>query len=196
MAPSLSALQDMILTMEEYALSHNLKFLTEPDPKKCKTKCMAYLRGKTRNLPSMMLCGNPLPWVDTVKHLGITVTNDIDGCQKDMMLKRARYIERNCEILQKFNFTPSDSKMKLNIVYSSHFTGSPFWDLTSRAGEMLEASFNRSIKLTFGLPYPTHRSLLPVISKVKPLRITLASRFLTFVEKLRKASNENIVKHC
>ena len=57
MVPSLSALQDMILTMEEYAL-------------------------------------------DTVKHLGITVTNDIDGCQKDMMLKRARYIARNSDILQ------------------------------------------------------------------------------------------------
>ena len=77
MAPSLSALQDMIETMEEYASSHNLKFSTDPDPKKCKTKCMAYIR-KPRELPSMMLCGNPLPWVDSIKHLGITVTNKVD----------------------------------------------------------------------------------------------------------------------
>ena len=91
MAPSLTALQDMIETMEEYASSHNLKFSTDPDPRKCKTKCMAYLR-KPRELPSMMLCGNPLPWVDSVKHLGITVTNEVDGCQKDIMTKRARYI--------------------------------------------------------------------------------------------------------
>lgn len=186
MAPSLSALQDMIITMEEYALSHNLKFSTDPEPKKCKTKCMAYLR-KKRNLPSMMLCGNPLPWVESVKHLGITVTNEIDGCQKDMMHKRARYIERSCEILQEFHFAHSDSKMKLQTVYNSHFTGSPCWDLTSRAGEMFEATFNRSIKLTYDLPFPTHRSLIPVISKVKPLRITLSSRLLTFVDRLRKS---------
>ena len=147
---------------------------------------MAYLR-KKRDLPSMMLCGNHLPWVESVKHLGITVTNEIDGCQKDMMQKRARYIERSCKILQEFNFAHSDSKMKLQTVYNSHFTGSPCWDLTSRAGEMFEATFNRSIKLTYGLPLPTHRSLIPVISKVKPLRITLSSRLLTFVSRLRKS---------
>ena len=37
---SLSSLQDMIATMEEYAESHNLKFLTDSDPVKRKTKCM------------------------------------------------------------------------------------------------------------------------------------------------------------
>ena len=100
-APSLSSLQDMISTMEEYANSHNLKFSTDPNPVKCKTKCMAYLR-KPRNLPSMMLCGTTLPWVDHIKHLGITVTNEIDGCQKDIMIKRAQFIGSSSEILQEF----------------------------------------------------------------------------------------------
>ena len=86
MAPSLSALQDMINTMEEYAMSHNLKFSTDPNPTKCKTKCMAYLR-KKRELPSMILCGNPLPWANNIKHLGITVNNVIYGCQEDIMKK-------------------------------------------------------------------------------------------------------------
>ena len=43
LAPSLTSLQDMILTMEEYAASHNLQFSTDPNPQKCKTKCLAYL---------------------------------------------------------------------------------------------------------------------------------------------------------
>ena len=135
----------------------------------------------------MKLCGNSLPWVDTVKHLGITVTNVIDGCQKDTMSKRARYIQRNNELLQEFYFAHSDTKMKVNSVYNSHFSGSNCWDLTSRASEMIEATFNRSIKLTYNLPYPTHRNLLQVISKEKPLRLTLAKRFLIFTEKLRKS---------
>ena len=97
-APSLSALQDMLFTCQEFAASHNLKFSTDQDPKKCKTKCMAFLK-KERDLPSMMLCGNPLPWVDKLVHLGCIVSNNIDGGQVDMKQKVARYIDKNCSIL-------------------------------------------------------------------------------------------------
>ena len=179
--------------MEEYAASHNLKFSTDPDPRKCKTKCLAYLK-KPRELPSKKLCGNPLPWVDYVKHLGITVTNSIDGCLKDIMAKRAQYIQRSNELLQEFHFAHYSTKLKLNSVYNSHFSGSNCWDLTSRAGQMFEGTFNRNIKLTLNLPYPTHRNLLPVISQAKPLRITLAQRYLTFVEKLR-SSEKPVLRH-
>ena len=188
-APSLSALQDMILTMEEYANSHNLKFSTDPNPVKCKTKCMAYLR-KQRVLPSMMLCGTTLPWVDQIKHLGITVTNKIDGCQKDIMIKRARFIARSSEIIQEFHFAPPDSQMKLHSIYNSHFTGSSCWDMTSRAGEMMEATNNRNIKITYDLPYPTHRNILAVISQVRPLRVTLAKTLLSFIEKSKKSDKK------
>ena len=122
MAPSLSALQDMINTMEEYALSHNLIFSTDTNPTKCKTKCMAYLR-KQRNLPSMILCGNPLPWVHSIKHLGITVNNVVDGCVQDIMIKHVQYTERCNEILQEFHFAHPDVKTNLHSIHNSHFTG-------------------------------------------------------------------------
>ena len=82
LAPSLSALQDMLKTCEDYAMTHNLKFSTDPDPKKCKTKCMAFLT-KPKKLSNVYLCGNPLPWVDSLKHLGNIVSNQIDGGQID-----------------------------------------------------------------------------------------------------------------
>ena len=44
LAPSLSALQDMLITCEEYAASHNLKFSTHVDPEKSKTKLMAFFK--------------------------------------------------------------------------------------------------------------------------------------------------------
>ena len=59
-APSLKALQDMLKICEDFALSHNLKFSTHPDPPKCKTKTMAFVR-RPRPLPNLLLCGNPLP---------------------------------------------------------------------------------------------------------------------------------------
>ena len=46
LAPSLHALQCMIDTCEEYAEAHNLKFSTDPDPVKCKTKCLAFTTRK------------------------------------------------------------------------------------------------------------------------------------------------------
>ena len=49
---------------------------------------------------------------------------------------------------------------------------------------MFEAAYNRNIKLTYNLPYPTHRNLLPVISKVKPLQLTIVKTFLVLIEKL------------
>ena len=103
------------------------------------------------------------------------------------MSKRAQYIQRSNELLQEFHFAHYSTKLKLNSVYNSHFSGSNCWDLTSRAAQMFEGTFNRNIKLTLNLPYPTHRNILPVISHVKPLRTILAKRFLTFVEKLRNS---------
>ena len=77
LAPTLTSLQDMIYTMEQYAASHNLQFSMDQNPEKCKTKCLAFLK-EPRELVSMKLCGHPLPWVNTVNHLGITVKNTIN----------------------------------------------------------------------------------------------------------------------
>ena len=191
MAPSLSSLQDMIVTMEEYALSHNLVFSTDLNPEKWKTKCMAYIK-KHRILPPMTLCGTQLPWVDKIKHLGITVSNEINGCQKDILIKRARYIARSFEILQEFNFTTPEMKIKLHSIYNSHFTGSACWDMTSPAGRMFEGSFNKNIKITYDLPYQTHQNILPVISGVKPLRKTLARRLIAFIERINKSEKSGL----
>ena len=74
----MGVLQDMLETCEEYAVSHNLKFSTDTNPDKCKTKLMAFLK-KKRELPKLMLCGNPLPWVTKIKHLGNTISDVVDG---------------------------------------------------------------------------------------------------------------------
>ena len=66
----------MLLICEEFAATHNLRFSTDPEPNKCKTKCCAFTRKRPIVLPEVMLCGNNLPWVDKFKHLGHTLTND------------------------------------------------------------------------------------------------------------------------
>ena len=52
LAPSVSCLQEMLVTIEEYSNQHNLKFSTDPKPEKCKTKCIGFLQ-KQRQIPVM-----------------------------------------------------------------------------------------------------------------------------------------------
>ena len=111
-APSLDALQDMLNTCQEYALVHNLKFSTDQNPKKSKTKCMAFLKYE-RELPNLVLCGNPLPWVDSLVHLGTKVCRHSKGGKLDIRVKEAAYIQRNCSINQEFSFTYPVSKISL-----------------------------------------------------------------------------------
>ena len=115
LAPSLDALQEMLSICENYALSHNLRFSTDINPSKCKTKCLAFLK-KDRPLQEVRLCGNTLPWVKKGKHLGNLVENKINGMKLDIKAKRAGFIEENNEIMQEFHFSHPRTKMEINCI--------------------------------------------------------------------------------
>ena len=166
LAPSLDALQEMIKTCEKYASSHNLKFSTNPDPRKCKTKCIAFLR-KVQPLPPMYLCGNPLPWVSSGKHLGITIGDKIDGMKADIRIKRAQFIDKNNEILQEFYFSHPATKIKINGIYNTHLSGSCLWDLFCREAIMMENTWNVAVRLMLDIciPRESHKYLIEPLSK-------------------------------
>ena len=66
------------------------------------------------------------------------------------------------------------------------FTGAPLFDLFSREAEMLENSYNRSIREMFFLPRETHRAYLEPISENRHLKSILIKRFLNFIEQIKK----------
>ena len=120
LAPSLDAFQEMLSICEKYAAMHNLKFSTNPDPKKCKTKCLAFVK-RERTLKKMYLCGNPLPWMAHRKHLGNMIENKIHGMKLDISCKRANYISKNNEIIQEFYYAHPKTKMQLNDIFNGTF---------------------------------------------------------------------------
>ena len=187
LAPSLSALQDILKTCEEYAASHNLKFSTDIDPVKCKTKCMAFL-SKPRTLPDMYLCGNPLPWVNSLKHLGTRVSNCVDGCQLDMKQKQAQYIDKNCTLDQEFHFAHPSVKLQLNNIYNCHFSGSQVWNLFSQGALSLEGTYNRSVKVMANLPYQTHRYMIEPISGTRHMKMKILKNYLSFIQQVKKST--------
>ena len=158
---------------------------------------MAFLKSP-RTLPSLILCGKPLSWVDKLKHLGNTIANVIDGCWLDLKVKNSKYIDNNNSICQELYFTHPQCKFNVNSIYNNQFTGSQLWRCGSREMGKLEATYNRSIKIMDNLPWPTHRNLLePLTDSVLIRRTLIHFSFIAGIEKSKKKplSLENIVKH-
>ena len=103
MAPTQEALKEMLITCYEYATEHNLKFSTDPNPAKSKTKYLSFLKKKT-DLPKLRLGEDLLPWVEKGKHLGNTLENIMNSMKNDINIKRANYINKNNEICQEFHY--------------------------------------------------------------------------------------------
>ena len=115
LAPSEYALQKMLEICENFAGAHNLQFSTDRDPIKWKTKCIAFIK-------------KPKPLKD-MKHLGNNISNQFSFTNRDIGIKRAVCATKNMEINREFYFASSETKFKINLIYNSHYTGSPLWNL-------------------------------------------------------------------
>ena len=121
LSPTLGGLQNMLNICEQYATEHNLSFSTNENINKCKTKCMGFTT-KERDLRSMILCGNSLPWVKSTRHLGNKIEDKIDVTRQDMREKRSQFIQKNNEICKEFSFADSttQNKIKQHLQHSPH----------------------------------------------------------------------------
>ena len=92
----------------------------------------------------MKLCGNSLPWVNEILHLGNTITNSPNCLEDDMKRKNARYVSKNIEINQEFYFAAPETKMKINDVYNKSWYGSVLYDLFCPLAVKIESTWNRT----------------------------------------------------
>ena len=145
---------------------------------------MAYLF-KERELRKLKLCGNQLPWVSRGKHLGMRVDASKDNLlTKDIIEKRARYIQSNNELMQEFSYASCSTKAFINRTFNSHAYGSTLWNLYGREANMLYNSWSTSIRKMFRLDRKTHRYLIEPISQMEHLKCAILKRFISFTQKL------------
>ena len=114
-------MQEMIKTCSDYTTQHNLSFSTHNNPKKSKTKCMSFLK-KKRILRNMKLNDKKLPWVNSVMHLGTSITDALNDMGQDLLEKRAQYVAKNNELMQEFHYAHPSTKTMLNNVHTSMYT--------------------------------------------------------------------------
>lgn len=184
MCPTLDGLQQMLNICEKYASTHNLKFSTDTNPQKSKTKCIGFLI-KDRELPLLKLCGNELPWVKNGKHLGMKLENSLGKIlNQDILEKRAQYIQRNNELMQEFSFASTNTKFFINQIFNTSFYGSVLWDLQCKEANMIYNSWSASIRIMLGIDRKAHRYLIEPLSEQRHIKTSLKKRFLKFTKAM------------
>ena len=190
LCPSRIGLQAMINICQKFAKSNNLKFSTNKDPVKSKTKCIHFSKKKVE-LARIFLNDDFLPWVDSAKHVGNTMERD-NSFTVDIRNKRGCFIGRIHSILQEVHFASPLVKMEMISMYASSFYGSPLWKLFDGPCDKLYAAWNNAVKEAFNIPRATHRYFIEEVSGHLHPMVMLSSRFLKFHETLQKSEKISV----
>ena len=178
-------LQAMVQICEQFGSTINLKFGTNENPVKSKTKCIMFTQSRRiiTEVKQIQLGGNRLPWVNQVKHLGHTLQSD-NSKNIDMSIKRGRFIAKVNALLEEFHYAAPDVVMKLLQTYACNIYGSNTWDLFSRECQKVYTNYNVAVRNMLKLPRTTHRYLLEPLTESPHLFTQLVSRYVTFVSSL------------
>ena len=190
LSASRTGLQEMINISQNFVTKLNLRFGTNSNPEKSKTKCIAFSKKRRpiQPLKPIILDGHPLPWVQQVEHLGHTL--QVDNSMKiDVNLKHGAFIGKVNSILQEFHYADSNVLMKLITAYSCSMYGSNSWDLFSPECQKLYRSYNVTLRTVNGLPRTTHKYLLESLTGYPHLFVQLLSRYVTFSKSLLKSNS-------
>ena len=173
----------MLTIAEKYANEHSISFSTDVNPNKSKTKGMIFCKHETdlKKYKPVVLSEKELPWVSASKYLGHKLTDRINGLSNDISEKRAKYIQRNCELLQEFPFSHPEFKCKINHINNSSFTSSVLWDLTSENTQRI--IWSRSVRHMWDLPLQTHRYFIEPLGGTH-LQTMLYTRFTKFIHSI------------
>ena len=190
---SRSGLQQLIKICETFAKKKSLKFSTNPDPVKSKTKGIIFSRKKVDNskFSPVLLNGDPLPWVSEVKHLGNTLQSD-NSMQIDCSRKRGKFIGKLNSLSQEFHYVSPDVYVKILNVFATSFYGSNLWNLFSKDCEKIFASWNVAIRQCFDVDRQTHRYLIEDLSGSLHPKVMLCSRYSSFHNSLLRCDKFSV----
>ena len=200
LAPSRGAMEKMLNICEEFGFKNNLKFSTDVNPSKSKTKCM-YMCGPNVKSPKypvpLKLYGKDLPWVRHANHLGHEISED-GSMNLDTNIKRADFIRKSSELRDLFSFALPLQVLGAVTVYSCHFYGSMLWDLFGESAGKVYRSWNTCVKLVWNVPRNTHNYFVEnlLAKSFYSVRAQILSQFISFVKRLRQSISHEVRLMC
>ena len=158
LSASRTGLQTMVTICEKFAKLRKLKFSTNCNPALSKTKCIIFSKLKSCqvDVAPIILNGDPLPWVEKVKHLG-NILEPSNTMRIDCVLKRGKMIGTVNSLLQELHFVSPTVMIKLLNTFATAFYGSSLWNLYSPEVIRIFSTWNVTIRNIFSLPRTTHR---------------------------------------
>ena len=179
----------MVNICQKFTSCRNLRFGTNPDPAKSKTKCLIFSKRNVNpsKFKRIELDGNELPWVDSVKHLGHLLQTD-NSMRRDIAIKRGAFIGKTNSLLQEFYGTSPSVLFKLLHSFGTNLYGSNLWDLFGKDCEKLYTSYNVAVRHILNIDRCSHRYILEPVSEALHLKVMLLSRFVSFHGSLIKSS--------
>ena len=161
MAPSRSALQEMVSVCERYGEEHIMVFSTDPVPAKSKTKCILVC-GKDRvaSYPvPIQLGGRDLPWVETALHLGHTLHQN-GKMHADAKIRQSIFIDRSVEVREQLHYADAADILRAQAVYCCDGYGAMLWQLDAEPAQQYFQAWNTSVKLVHQVPRSTYTYLV------------------------------------
>ena len=165
LSASRGGLQQLVRICEKFAEKKSLKFSTNVDPVKSKTKCIIFSKKHVdpKKVAPVLLNGDPLPWVSQVKHLGNTLQCD-NSMKMDMAQKRGKLIGKLNSFSQEFHYVEPRVFVNILNIYAASFYGSSLWDLFSSDCERIYAAWNVAIRICFQVDRTTQRYFIEELS--------------------------------
>ena len=195
LAPTRDGMQVMIDTCDRFAKKYNLKFSTDPDPSKSKSKCIFVCgldRKKEKPVP-LVLNGKELPWVESALHLG-HVLHESGTMNQDIKAKRAAFIGESTECRESFGFaSPCDLLKAVKVYVGSHY-GSNLWQLDSPMAEQYFSAWRTCVKLSWQVPRSTHTYLVDHLLSDghSSVEADIKSRYLKYLDGLRSSPSMEV----
>ena len=198
LAPSRTAMPQMLKICDKYAADFNLQFSTDPAPKLSKSKCLYMCGHMDPVYPSPLKLGDhDLPWVEHATHLGHEL-HQLCNMEYDASVKRAQFIESSVQIQETFAFAQPTEILQAVQTYAGHWYGSMLWDLYGEKAGQIYRSWSTCAKLTWGVPRSTHNFLVDNLLTAQFLTVKqqLVGRYVSFVRKLLSSTSPEVCMVC
>jgi hypothetical protein len=187
LCPSVSGMQNMLITCHKYASDFDIIF----NAGKCKLIMFSDKRRKDTIKPVLNLGSDILEIVDKIDHLGHVIPSDISDTY-DVQMQQAKFNRKANAVLADFNGISGIVTYQVMKTYCSAFYGSQLWDLNHQNIEGLCVSWRKACRRALRFPWRTHTNLLPSLCNSMSLKYLLMNRTLKFYHSCFTSDNSHI----
>ena len=170
LAPTVSALKDMVKICETFANEYHIKF----NGSKCNL-LVCDKKSVSKNV-NIHVCGEQVAQVDSLKYLGHKLSCDRQDPHLDFI--KNDFVKKVNSFIGDFSDMSSNIKYDLFRTYCMSFYGSNISDLSKTDSLCIE--WRKAVRRILGVPYRTHSDLLYHIVRDIPPDIYLQQRFINF----------------